>query len=59
MPKSKEKRRGGDRRTQEGAPPKGWSERRRSVERRLPDVEEISFSEWLNSLPTKEDSKVG
>jgi hypothetical protein len=28
-------------------PPEGWRERRRAVERRLPVVAEVPFSEWL------------
>lgn len=27
--------------------PKGWKERRRAVERRMPQVEEITFEEWV------------
>ncbi len=44
-----------DRREQELGPPKGWSERRKSVERRLPEVIEIPFSEWLSRLPAPAD----
>ncbi len=40
-----------DRRDLELGPPKGWSERRKSVERRLPEVVEIPFSEWLARFP--------
>ena len=40
-----------DRREQELVPPKGWSERRKSVERRLLVVVEIPFSEWLARFP--------
>lgn len=36
-----------DRRSQENGPPDGWRERRKSVERRRPEVSEILFSEWL------------
>lgn len=43
-----------DRRITEDGPPNGWRERRKSVERRLPEVEERPFSEWLEQLPTKE-----
>lgn len=39
-----------DRRSIEAGPPRGWSERRKSVERRLPDVVDIPFSEWLTHL---------
>ncbi|MBP8195321.1 MAG: hypothetical protein KAX60_08145 [Azonexus sp.] len=49
-----EKRSGDDRRQREAGPPNGWRERRRSVERRVPEVEEIPFSEWLAHLPSKE-----
>lgn len=45
------RRRVHDRREQELGPPKGWRERRKSVERRLPDVVEIPFSEWLARFP--------
>ncbi len=34
-----------ERRLQDGGPPVGWKERRRSVERRLPAVEEVEMSE--------------
>ncbi|MEK6662496.1 MAG: hypothetical protein AABY73_01395 [Pseudomonadota bacterium] len=27
--------------------PKGWKERRRAVERRMPQVEEITLEEWV------------
>lgn len=27
--------------------PKGWKDRRRAVERRMPQVEEITFEEWV------------
>ena len=46
-----EKRLGNDRRTYEAGPPDGWRERRKSVERRLLNVEEIPFSEWLAHRP--------
>lgn len=36
-----------DRRGQEVGPPNGWRERRRSVERRMPEVREVPFSDWL------------
>ncbi len=38
-------RSGADRRAQEIGPPLGWKERRRTVERRLPEVAELSFEE--------------
>jgi hypothetical protein len=41
-----------DRRNIEAGPPKGWRERRRSVERRYPEVHEISFSEWVSIMRT-------
>ncbi|KAB2928769.1 MAG: hypothetical protein F9K30_00015 [Dechloromonas sp.] len=44
------KRAGADRRRSELGPPDGWRERRRSVERRQPEVREIPFSEWLACL---------
>lgn len=43
-----------DRRERELGPPKGWSERRKSVERRLPEVVEIPFSDWLACFPAEE-----
>ncbi len=41
-----------DRRTGDGEPPAGWSERRRKVERRMPTVkeDEISQSEWFKRM---------
>lgn len=48
MSSGKQKQRSGDdRRTAELGPPAGWLERRKTVERRLPEVKEIPFSEWL------------
>lgn len=46
MKKLSNKRKSNDRRNLETGPPNGWRDRRRGVERRLPLVEEISFSEW-------------
>lgn len=46
-----EKRMGKDRRGLECGPPNGWRERRKSVERRLLEVGEIPFSEWLAHRP--------
>ena len=42
-----------DRRDVDLGPPSGWRERRRSVERRLPEVEEIPFSDWLTHIPAQ------
>lgn len=53
MINGRKKRIGADRRAFEVGPPSGWSERRKSVERRLPDVAEIPFSEWLAHLRSK------
>ena len=39
-----------DRRDIDCGPPKGWRERRKTVERRYPEVHEISFSEWISSM---------
>lgn len=50
MGKVNEKRAVMDRRCQENGPPDGWRERRRSVERRRPEVREILFAEWLSYL---------
>lgn len=43
-----ERRLGGERRRQDSGPPAGWRERRRSVERRRPDVGmvQVSDSDW-------------
>ena len=46
----KEKRCCDDRRDRDVGPPEGWRERRRSVERRLPEVEEVPFSDWLAQM---------
>lgn len=47
-PPTEERRNSKDRRGQDIGPPKGWSDRRRSVERRLPAVEHdvMSYGEW-------------
>lgn len=37
-----------DRRQSDGAPPAGWKERRRTVERRLPVAGTLSEAEWLH-----------
>jgi len=47
MKYAKNRRSGDDRRDEDRGPPSGWSERRKSVERRRPDVREISFAEWI------------
>lgn len=46
--KQSERRKGDDRRKQDVGPPTGWSDRRHTVERRLPEVEYdvISHGEW-------------
>lgn len=49
----RKRRSGDDRRVEEKGPPSGWSERRRAVERRKPQVREISFSEWVASVRQK------
>ncbi|RIX43117.1 MAG: hypothetical protein D3M94_17895 [Rhodocyclales bacterium GT-UBC] len=53
MVNGRKKRIGADRRAIDAGPPSGWSERRRAVERRLPAVAEIPFSEWLAHLRSK------
>jgi hypothetical protein len=50
MMKATTRRATGDRRVADGGPPAGWLERRRTVERRRPEVREISFAEWLACL---------
>lgn len=39
------KRKNPDRRESEQGPPNGWKDRRRSTERRLPEVQELAISE--------------
>jgi hypothetical protein len=46
-----EKRSGMDRRATDAGPPNGWRERRKTVERRRVEVDEIPFSEWLAHRP--------
>ena len=46
MLKDQDKRSGIDRRQSDNGPPKGWQERRKGVERRLPEVIEASMTEW-------------
>jgi hypothetical protein len=48
-----ERRLGKDRRGQEFGPPDGWRERRKSVEMRRLEVDEIPFSEWLAYRPVR------
>lgn len=48
----------GDRRTIDLGPPKGWQERRRHAERRMPETVEIEISEsewqaWFARRPAK------
>ncbi|MBS1140344.1 MAG: hypothetical protein H6R13_1797 [Proteobacteria bacterium] len=52
-----EKRVGNDRRACESGPPSGWRERRKRVERRLLEVNEIPFSEWLAHLPAHAETE--
>jgi hypothetical protein len=42
-----------ERRDEDKGPPAGWSERRRTVERRKPEVTEISFAEWIAYMRQK------
>lgn len=48
-----EKRKVPDRRVRDFGPPNGWRERRKSVERRSLEVDEIPFSVWLAYRPIK------
>lgn len=48
--KRKLRPRSGERRQTEGGPPKNWKERRLSVEKRMPEVKEISFEEWKQAM---------
>jgi len=36
-----------DRRQSEVGPPSGWKDRRRKAERRIPEVHEAAFAEWV------------
>ena len=52
----KHKRKGrtdAERRDEDKGPPAGWSERRRTVERRKPEVTEISFADWIACMRQK------
>lgn len=42
--------RNGERRQTEVGPPKNWKERRVSVEKRMPEVREISLEEWKQAM---------
>lgn len=53
MKYAKNRRAGDDRRDEDRGPPSGWSERRKSVERRRPEVREISFAEWIACMRKK------
>lgn len=48
-----------DRRVDDVGPPKGWKERRRSVERRMPTVNEDEFtrSEWFGQMAAFVDER--
>lgn len=48
--KPKLKPRSGDRRKVEIGPPINWKERRVSVEKRMPEVREISLEEWKQAM---------
>lgn len=57
MSKNDERRAVQDRRNDDKGPPAGWTERRRSTERRLPALNEleISESEWQMYFGAKPD----
>ncbi|WP_412478847.1 hypothetical protein [Azonexus sp. IMCC34839] len=59
MTRGKEKRSGEDRRISEDGPPSGWRERRKTVERRLPRVVEISLTEWAREVVSVRTIKEG
>lgn len=59
MNKTKDKRRQGDRRDREDGPPLGWKDRRRSVERRKPEVVETSLAEWEAALLNRAAAATG
>jgi hypothetical protein len=48
MNSTKERRLADDRRQEEVGPPSGWRDRRRSTERRIPEISEcdVSEAEW-------------
>lgn len=48
--KHKLKPRSGDRRKVDIGPPVNWKERRISVEKRMPEVKEISLDEWKQAM---------
>lgn len=48
-----ERRRCSDRRDLELGPPKGWRERRRTAERRIPEVKEVAYAEWVLQLNSR------
>lgn len=52
-------RKTGDRRVDDVGPPMGWKERRRSVERRMPIVNEDEFtrSDWFGQMAAFVDEK--
>lgn len=47
MSRNDKERSNSDRRKEDQGPPNGWGDRRRSPERRLPEVEEISVAEFM------------
>ncbi|MCK6406723.1 MAG: hypothetical protein L6Q60_12000 [Rhodocyclaceae bacterium] len=48
-----ERRRLIDRREIEKGPPTGWKDRRRTAERRIPEVRESAFAEWVRLRATR------
>ena len=50
MSDEKKPRSGRDRRKRDIGPPSGWKERRRSAERRMPEVEELSVAEFMRLM---------
>lgn len=58
MRRARERRLSQDRRRLEKGPPLGWKERRRSVERRKPEVLELTIEEWLAVSIRKQRSRV-
>ncbi len=53
-----ERRGAPDRREAEQGPPPGWKDRRRSAERRIPQVTEVSFDEWVKERAERQDVAV-
>ncbi len=60
MTHSQERRNRQDRRLVDCAPPQGWKDRRRTAERRIPDIteQEVSDAEWARYFGDKAKTQV-